>query len=348
MKLTVNLTVKLAETPTTPAAAAHTRPAVIRLCDRPVVEAGSVPGYGAIFNAGLLRHDGLYHLFARGVRDGYVRNTGPGPRFIDYVSDILVFRSFDGIDYQFAQVLARAGDDGVFCYEDPRLQRVNGLGPDEFVMTYTNLPHPDSGMPWRIGAHLVDYRDGQFTMRAGSGRLLGPDGVENKDSVMFDVDDGRVAMIHRVHPDMQLAVFDSFDHLWHADQEHWADHMSALPEHTIITPAPGALGVGAGPPPVVTPSGLLLFFHERRSDGVYTMNVALLDRLTGRPVGVLEQAVMVPELPWERFGDVDDVVFVQGADLHDDGDTIYLTYGAADRCVGAATASAAQLLSLLR
>jgi predicted GH43/DUF377 family glycosyl hydrolase len=78
------------------------------------------------------------------------------------------------------------------------------------------------------------------------------------------------------------------------------------------------------------------------------MNVALLDRLTGRPVGVLEQAVMVPELPWERFGDVDDVVFVQGADLQDDGDTIYLTYGAADSCVGAATASAAQLISLLR
>lgn len=323
-------------------------PAITRLLDRPVVEASSVPGYGAIFNAGLLRHDGVYHLFARGVRDGYVRNQGPGPRFIDYVSDILVFRSDDGIDYRFTQVLARAGDDGVFCYEDPRLQRVNGLGPDEFVMTYTNLPHPDSGMPWRIGAHLVDYRDGQFEMRAGSGRLLGPDGVENKDSVLFDVDGGRVAMIHRVHPDMQLALFDSFDHLWHAGPDHWVDHMKSLPDHTIITPAPGALGVGAGPPPVVTPSGLLLFFHERRADGVYTMNVALLDRLTGRPVGVLERAVMVPELDWERFGDVDDVVFVQGAELQDDGDTIYLTYGAADRCVGAATASATQLLSLLR
>jgi len=92
------------------------RPAITRLRDRPVVDAGCVPGYGAIFNAGLLRHDGLYHLFARGVRDGYVRNQGPGPRFIDYVSDILVFRSVDGVDYEFAQVLedGRVLGDGRF------------------------------------------------------------------------------------------------------------------------------------------------------------------------------------------------------------------------------------------
>ena len=44
---------------------------------------------------------------------------------------------------------------------------------------------------------------------------------------------------------------------------------------------------------------------------------------------------MRPELAWERNGDVDNVVFVQGAVPRPDG-TIYLTYGAADRCVGAA------------
>ncbi len=48
----------------------------------------------------------------------------------------------------------------------------------------------------------------------------------------------------------------------------------------------------------------------------------------------MAEPVLEPELDWERRGDVDDVVFVQGAHL--DGDEIYLTYGAADRCVGAA------------
>ncbi|MEP7059454.1 MAG: hypothetical protein ABI828_01875 [Actinomycetota bacterium] len=62
-----------------------------RLLERPVIEAGSAPGYAPIFNAGLLMHDGSYHVFARGIREGYRRNPGEGPRFLDYVSDVLVF-----------------------------------------------------------------------------------------------------------------------------------------------------------------------------------------------------------------------------------------------------------------
>ena len=55
---------------------------------------------------------------------------------------------------------------------------------------------------------------------------------------------------------------------------------------------------------------------------------------------------MRPELEWERVGDVDNVVFVQGAIAQPDG-TIYLTYGAADRCVGAATVGGADLVAAL-
>ena len=80
----------------------HSRslPALVRRAtNRPIVAEGDVPGYGAIFNAGVLYQDGLFHLFARGVRDGYRRNEGPGPRFLDYISDVLVFTSVDGLNY---------------------------------------------------------------------------------------------------------------------------------------------------------------------------------------------------------------------------------------------------------
>ena len=73
---------------------------VRRLGDTPVVATGGVPGYGPIFNAGVIVKDDVFHLFARGVRDGYVRNPGRGPRFLDYVSDVLVFTSSDGRDYR--------------------------------------------------------------------------------------------------------------------------------------------------------------------------------------------------------------------------------------------------------
>jgi len=74
--------------------------------------------------------------------------------------------------------------------------------------------------------------------------------------------------------------------------------------------------------------------------------VALLDPATGRVKAIIPAPILSPELEWECVGDVNNVVFVQGAVSRADG-TIYLTYGAADRCVGAATVITADLELLL-
>jgi beta-1,2-mannobiose phosphorylase / 1,2-beta-oligomannan phosphorylase len=324
--------------------AAPTTLPVRRLCDRPIVDAGAAAGYGPLFNAGLVYHSGSYHLFIRAVRDGYRSGDVTGPSFVDYVSDIVVFTSVDGLRYDYGYVLARAGLGGEYSVEDPRVQWVDDRGTPQLVMTYTCLPAPGAG-PWRIAAHRLRWAGGRFELDEPTGRLLGPAGVANKDAVVFNLADGRVAMIHRIHPDMQLALFDDLDHLWGAPDEYWDAHLADLGHHTLMTPSPGALGMGAGAPPVRTRDGLLLFFHERRGDGSYTMNVALLDEVTGRVLSRLPQPVLEPELEWERAGDVADVVFVEGAHLS--GDEVYLTYGAADRCVGAAVASVPHLLDAL-
>ena len=318
--------------------------AVRRLCDRPIVEAGTVPGYGPLFNAGVLHHAGLYHLFVRAVRDGYRRGEGTGPRFVDYVSDIVVFTSADGRRYEYGYVLASAGIGAALSFEDPRVQWVEDRGARRLVMTYTQVPPPGDG-PWRIGAHFLHWDGKRFELEEATGQLLGPTDVANKDAVVFTLSDGRVALIHHVRLGMQLAVFDDLEHLWHPPDDYWAAHMANLASHTLLLPSPGALGIGAGAPPVRSEAGLLLFFHERRADGSYTMNLALLDERTGRALSRLPEPVFEPELDWERTGDVDEVVFVQGAHL--DGDDIYLTYGAADRCVGAAVASVAHLFEAL-
>jgi len=334
---------------TTPHEAHRPTPSVAptRVSDLPIVAAGSVPGYGPIFNAGVIERDGVLHLFARGVRDGYRRNGGPGARFLDYISDVLVFTSLDGRTYAFQQVLAKSSHDDVHSYEDPRVQLVRSGGEERIVMTYTNLPPPESGRPWRIGVHRLGFADGRFFLNRTSGRVVGPDGIPNKDAVLFNLRDGRVAMIHRVHPNMQLAVFDSLDDLWDPPPGYWDNYLHDLDRHTIIMPSDGSLGVGAGAPPVLVGDALLLFYHEREGDGQYTTKVALLDRETGRVRAILPEAIMRPQLLWEREGDVDDVVFVQGAVAQADG-TIYLTYGAADRCVGAATVVGADIVAALQ
>jgi len=319
---------------------------VRRISNAPIIAAGAVAGYGPIFNAGVIHHDGRFHLFARGVRSGYRRNDGDGPRFLDYISDVLVFTSGDGRAYEFQQVLAQSGEHGVHCYEDPRVQRLGSGDGARIVMSYTNLPSPESGEPWRIGVHRLGYADGRFFLNRTSGRVVGPESKPNKDAVLFNLRDGRVGLIHRIHPNIQLAVFDTLDELWEAGPAYWDEHLRELDRHTILRPSEDALGIGAGAPPLATADGLLLFFHERERSGRYTMRVALLDDETGRVRSVLPKPIMLPRLAWERCGDVDNVVFVQGALVLADG-TIYLTYGASDRHVGAATVEAAPLLAAL-
>jgi predicted GH43/DUF377 family glycosyl hydrolase len=54
-----------------------------------------------------------------------------------------------------------------------------------------------------------------------------------------------------------------------------------------------------------------------------------------------------PEAPYERGGDVNDVVFPCGQTIAADGDTINMYYGAADSSVALATGSISSLLSWL-
>jgi predicted GH43/DUF377 family glycosyl hydrolase len=278
------------------------------------------------------------------VRDGYRPGDGAGPRFVDYLSDIVVFTSADGLRYEYGYVLASAGIGGTLSFEDPRVQWLEDRGKQRLVMTYTQVPPPGDG-PWRIGAHHLHWDGKRFEIEEATGQLLGPPDAENKDAVVFTLSDGHVALIHHFRSGMQLALFDNLEHLWHPPEDYWDAHPADLARHTLLDPLPGALSIGVGAPPVRSEAGSSCFFHERRAAGSYTMNLALLDETTGRVRSRLPEPVLEPELDWERAADVNDVMFVQGA--HCDGDDVYLTYGAADRCVGAAVASVPRPLDAL-
>jgi predicted GH43/DUF377 family glycosyl hydrolase len=60
-----------------------------------------------------------------------------------------------------------------------------------------------------------------------------------------------------------------------------------------------------------------------------------------------DEWIFGPEKPYERHGDVDDVVFPCGCTLAADGDTLSLYYGAADSSIALATGSVRMMLDWL-
>jgi predicted GH43/DUF377 family glycosyl hydrolase len=123
----------------------------------------------------------------------------------------------------------------------------------------------------------------------------------------------------------------------------------------VLQPRAGAwwdsLRIGIGPPPLRTEHGWLLVYHgvkETVAGGIYRVGLALLDLdEPTRVVRRLSTWILSPLEPYERTGDVPNVVFPCGL-LHDAAsDEVRLYYGAADSSICLATSRLADLLDAL-
>ena len=140
-------------------------------------------------------------------------------------------------------------------------------------------------------------------------------------------------------------------HIWISfspDLKHWGDHQ------VLLTARRGgwwdANKIGLSPPPLETSEGWLILYHgvrETVGGSIYRLGLALLDRED--PTRVLrrtDQWIFGPEEPYERSGDVGNVVFPCGWILQ--GDELRLYYGGADSCVAVAIASLSDVLDFLK
>jgi predicted GH43/DUF377 family glycosyl hydrolase len=102
----------------------------------------------------------------------------------------------------------------------------------------------------------------------------------------------------------------------------------------------------------VTPHGWLVIYHGVRqtaAGAIYRLGLALFDlQAPERCLKRSEEWVFGPEQPYERRGDVDNVVFPCGTTIAPDGDTLRLYYGAADTSIAMATGSIRACLDRLR
>lgn len=159
-------------------------------------------------------------------------------------------------------------------------------------------------------------------------------GPDNKDAALFPRKiNGRYCAFHRIPPAIWIA--------WSDDLVHWDDVQPIMEPRTgVIEP----LKLGAGGPPLETPEGWLVIYHGVDHDLVYRLGVAMLD--LDDPTKVIawpSEPILEPEEPWERVGDVPNVVFTCGtAEI---GDEYFVYYGGADTVIAVATANKRDLIN---
>jgi len=221
----------------------------------------------------------------------------------------------------------------IWGIEDPRITYVPEL--EQYAVAYTSFAR---GGP---GVSLALTRDFRSFERYGV--IMSP---EDKDAALLPRRiGGRWALIHR--PMTPLGA-----HMWISyspDLRHWGSHK------VILEARRGgwwdANRIGLCSPPIETPKGWLTIYHGVRqtaSGSIYRLGLALFD--LQHPEICLQRGdswMFGPEAPYERVGDVRDVVFPCGQTIGADGDTIHLYYGAADSCVAMAAGSIRCLLSWL-
>ncbi|MGA9668180.1 MAG: glycosidase [Terracidiphilus sp.] len=221
----------------------------------------------------------------------------------------------------------------IWGIEDPRITYVPEL--EQYAVVYTSFSR---GGP---GVSLAMTKDFRSFDRYGV--VMQP---EDKDAALLPRRiGGNWAMIHR--PVTTLGA-----HMWicySPDLRHWGSHK------IILEARRGgwwdANKIGLCSPPIETEKGWLTIYHGVRqtaSGSIYRLGLALFD--LAKPEICLQRGdswVFGPEAAYERSGDVKDVVFPCGQTIGEDGDTIYLYYGASDSCMALATGSIRSLLSWL-
>jgi predicted GH43/DUF377 family glycosyl hydrolase len=106
------------------------------------------------------------------------------------------------------------------------------------------------------------------------------------------------------------------------------------------------LKVGAGVPPIRTKKGWLIIYHGVNRERVYSAGAAILDlKRPSRIIGRTRSPILEPEEPYERFGDVNNVVFPTGACIVKN--ELFVYYGGADRVCCLAKANVDALLDCI-
>lgn len=217
--------------------------------------------------------------------------------------------------------------------EDPRIVQIG----DKLHMTYTAYDGVRAPAGAVSSISVEDFLARRFD-KWSAPLLLTPDGVDDKDLALLpEKVGGNYLLYHRVNSQMCADVLPDLAS---------GKRVSRCIE--IMGPRRGMWDeakVGSAAPPIKVGDNWLMIYHGVSRHATYRLGAALLGKDGVTLLARTADAVFEPLEPYEKEGEVKNVVFSCGAVVRDD--TLLLYYGAADKVIGVATASLAHIMSAL-
>jgi len=217
--------------------------------------------------------------------------------------------------------------------EDPRITFVSEL--NKYAVVYTAYTRDGPGVSLALTEDFHHFE--RF------GMIMQP---EDKDAVLLPHRiDGNWALIHRPVSSLGAHIWISYS----SDLRQWGSHKLVM--EARLGGWWDSHKIGLASPPIETAKGWLVIYHgvrQNAASSIYRLGLALFD--LHAPEICLKRSdewIFGPEEPYERSGDVDNVVFSCGHTITADGDTIRLYYGAADTSIALATGSVYAILEWL-
>ncbi len=304
-----------------------------------------------VLNPGAIDIDGTMHLFYRAIgKDGVSRigyaTSDSGTKFDRLPYPVFALSGEDPEAAaarrthmpQHSGLLASGGSwSGT---EDPRAVAID----DTVYLTFSAFGGWDS---LRMGVTTLPVSDLKQQRWAWTPPVfLSPPGQVHKNWVLFpEKINGKFAVLHSLHSGSRDRVL--IDYLDSLDEAP-AGGIESPYRPKADTEAWDSTLRGAGPPPMRTPEGWLLFYHaiDAREPSRYKIGALLLD--LNDPTKIVARSaspVLVPDARYENEGAKSGVVYACGAVVRDD--EVHVFYGGADSVICSARHSLDALLKQL-
>ncbi|MFA6714445.1 MAG: hypothetical protein WC082_01395 [Victivallales bacterium] len=268
-----------------------------------------------VSNPGATVYDGKVYLLYRA--EGEERRQGPGSWPVTRLGLAI---SEDGyhISYRHPEPVFDKSPDNFwnrFGCEDPRISKIG----DTYYIVLTAM-----GKYGDHGDGLMYSTTEDFSTFSPLQRLM-PELEQRTSGLLPAMINGKYCLFHRPMPNMWISYSN--------DLKSWSDTQCIF-QIKPDTWYENKLGIG--PAPLETPYGWLLFWHGKSGKSEYALGIMLLDKNDpGRIVKIQQEPVLTCEMPYEKKGFIDNVVYTNGA-VEFNG-KFFVYYGCCDHCIAAAS-----------